>query len=105
MSIEHRAKQFLPFTALTELEVAIEEKNKNYYKKLENDHYKQKVNELKRIFRQLNNTKNIVLEVTFYDQDETVVTGEFKEFDPLNKTVTIANMKIPINSINEIRAT
>ena len=99
MDIETRAKQFMPFDALTGLRVAIEAKEKVVVPKMElSEDYAE---ELDRKMHQIE--KNQIATVVYFCKDEYLkVTGMVSRLDATARILKIVNTKIDFDDILDV---
>ena len=110
MSIQNRAAQFSPFSALTGYEAAIKETERiTEEKKILEEDVKEAINE-NLIYINHHIKENITCEITYFKKDKTKSGGNYKtiidiikKIDTINKYITTKNnKKIPIEDIYQI---
>ena len=97
---EDRARQFMPFAALTGYYEVIKkrEKTENPRKELSDD-------EAELLSDKLRQTKKgVLITLVYYNEDcyETL-TGIVSDIDPIYRTITIVKTKIPLDDVYDIR--
>lgn len=99
MSIENRAKQFMPFSALRGLDAALALKEKITVEKIELTEEKEK--ELDAKMHLIH--KGDIVTAVFYSKDEYIkVTGMVARFEPSIRLLQIVNTKINFDDILDI---
>ena len=95
-----RARQFMPFAALTGYYEVIKQREKiiEPRKELYEDEAEILSEKMKHI------TKGMLITLTYYKEDYyDTITGLASDFDPIYRTITIVKTKIPIDDIYDIR--
>ena len=100
MDISNRAKQFMPFDALSGFREALEAKEKIVVPKMElSDEYKE---ELDRTMQQIQ--KGDMVSVIFFEKDEYIkVTGILVKIDLYDRRIQVVNKKIALSDIYAIK--
>ena len=110
MSIQNRAAQFSPFSALTGYEEAINEtKRITFKKKILEEDKKEEINAILQIIEK-NISATPLCTITFFEKDKRkeggiyiTITQKIKRIDPIySYLVTLNNKKILINDIINI---
>lgn len=100
MDIERRAKQFLPFSALSGFSEALEKKERIVVSKPELS--EDMLEELDRKIKQIE--QGDMVTVTYYDHGQCVkLTGLTARIDEAARILQIVNTKIPFSNILEIK--
>lgn len=100
MDIERRAKQFLPFSALSGFSEALEKKERIVVSKPELS--EDMLEELDRKIKQIE--QGNMATVTYYDHGQCVkLTGLTARIDKAARILQIVNTKIPFSNILEIK--
>lgn len=99
MSMEHRAKQFMPFSALTGLDVALAARERIRVPKSELSEDRAEL--LDQIFRTL--TPGKMVTVTYFYKDEYLkTTGLIGKIDNDARILQVVTTKIPFDDIYDI---
>ena len=99
MSIEDRAKQFMPFAALKGLPDALAAKEKITVPRIELS--EEMANELNQKMHEL--FKGRIASVVYFHKDEYIkITGMVARIDETSRLLQIVNTKIPFDDILEI---
>lgn len=99
MTIEERAKQFMPFAALKGLPEALASKEKITVEKSELS--EEQYEELNRKMQSIE--KGSIITVVYYDKNEYIKrTGMVARIDTFNRILQIVNTKIPFDDILDI---
>ena len=99
MSGAERAKQFMPFAALTGYELALKERERLYVERplLAEDAQA----ELDRRLRALE--KGETVRAVFFQKGEIAeITGDFRKTDPVQKYLLVGDTEIPLDELLEI---
>lgn len=100
MDISNRAKQFMPFDALTGFREALEAKEKIVVPKMElSEEYKE---ELDRVMAKVR--KNSMVTVIYFEKDEYLkMTGLVSRIDEYARMLQVVNKKINFDDIMDIQ--
>lgn len=99
MSVEDRAKQFMPFAALKGYEDALREKEKIIVDKIELS--EEKKNELDMVFKDICH-KDMVTIVYFSKDEYLKITGMVSKIDTDSRFIKVVNTKIDFDDIYDI---
>lgn len=99
MDIATRAKQFMPFDALSGLRTALEAKEKIVVGKIElSEEYKAELDEKMRYV-----TKNSMVSIVYFEKDEYIkIMGMVSRIDENARLIQVVNKKIAFDDIYKI---
>lgn len=102
MPISDRAKQFMPFSALTGLTKALEQKEREHMRVPEKELSDEMAQQLDRHLKELK--KGDLITAVYFSQGEYLaVSGSVSSVDTVNRLLSVGNVKVPFDALYDIR--
>ena len=101
MPVSERAKQFMPFAAVTGLTQALEKKERELMRVEKREITEERAEKLNQCLNEMEKGSEVV--VTYFDQGEYLtVSGAVERIDTVNMVLTVGEVKILFDELYDI---